>query len=898
MPRPASRIPHAPHPGDIGALILIAVLVLGPCQLVAGDAPAPGKTVVRIREPRATSYRLTADPARSTRGGRWLEAVREADGMVVDLGPRLVVRVEDPARLPALRARLPSGPVLDFDASTVVVDLADAREALDVAAVLASDPDVAWATPVRRHRGVRPTAWGGAPDDPFFDRQYPLDATGVGNGFAPAAGDLNVRSAWPHTRGEGVTIAFFDDGLDVTHPDLGPNLVPELHRNYFTQAGDGRHSNRSQYHGTSVAGLAVAPRDNGVGIAGVAPGARGTAWVIFDATGNLPDTARLADAFGNEVQRVGVQNHSWGNADFAFLEPTAIERLAISNALTHGRGGLGVVMVRSAGNTRIRNYFGSAGIGDLNADGFGNEPGAMAVASVRRDGRVASYSTPGAAVLVAAPGGEAAEGSQVFTLDPVGDAGRSTVGGSGPELADYLSGARATPGTSYSAPLISGVAALMLAARPDLHRADLQILLALASRPTDRTEAQRRPNGAGLSWSPDTGFGMPDAGEAVRRALALASPGRPRVRIATTAQGPVTIPDDGLAVEVRVGGGSALRFAAAPGTGLHPDPEAGPWRPLVDVGTASLPIVEDLSGRAVLIRRTAVPVADAIQRAADAGAVLAVVTHDAPGNGRVLLAQTDGVRIPAVLVGQQDGDTARTLLGGPGAVEVRTTLQAARFPLVVDPGLVLDAVQVRITAGHTRAGDLRVTVRSPAGTTSVLQRATHRSGAQVPEWWYSSKQHLLEGGRGAWEVAVSDESPGAVGSIGAVELILTGVGIGDLDADGLDDDWERTHWGDLGAAPDGDDDLDGWTHAAEQFLGTDPRQDDRPPDAALAWSEPGRLRLAWPVGRPGTFEVLSASDPAGPFLPVGTAHREPPEGAWFLSDGLPGRFLRVRQVGP
>jgi len=46
---------------------------------------------------------------------------------------------------------------------------------------------------------------------------------------------------------------------------------------------------------------------------------------------------------------VAVQNDSWGNAGVALDGPSLLEQIGISNAITQGRNGRGVIMVRSAG---------------------------------------------------------------------------------------------------------------------------------------------------------------------------------------------------------------------------------------------------------------------------------------------------------------------------------------------------------------------------------------------------------------------------------------------------------------------------------------------------------------------------------------------------------------------
>jgi subtilisin family serine protease len=83
---------------------------------------------------------------------------------------------------------------------------------------------------------------------------------------------------------------------------------------------------------------------------------------------------------------------------------------------------------------------------------------------VPRLGHVASFSNPGAALLVSAPG------LSDYTDDRLGTAGYSS--------ADYVWGA----GTSYAAPTVAGVIALMLQANPDLGYRDVQQTLVNRNR--------------------------------------------------------------------------------------------------------------------------------------------------------------------------------------------------------------------------------------------------------------------------------------------------------------------------------------------------------------------------------------------------------------------------------
>ena len=126
----------------------------------------------------------------------------------------------------------------------------------------------------------------------------------------------------------------------------------------------------------------------------------------------------------------------------------------------------------------------------------------ITVGAVGKDGLHTDYSTPGAALTVTGPVGDFRAVSQLMTTDIGGGCTNSGVG------------------TSYSAPVVSGVIALMLEANPNLGWRDVQGILAVTSTnvadPSDRTATT---NAAGIWHSNLYGFGIIDAKRGVDTAL-------------------------------------------------------------------------------------------------------------------------------------------------------------------------------------------------------------------------------------------------------------------------------------------------------------------------------------------------------------------------------------------
>ena len=338
-------------------------------------------------------------------------------------------------------------------------------------------------------------AGGLLPLDELASYQWQLQNNGQTGGTAGI--DLNLAGVWPDYTGRGQRVGIVDDGFDFTHRDLAGRF--DLTRDRDFRDGDAAPAaGPEDSHGTMVAGVVGAAAGNG-GMAGVAYGATLLGFRVgFGADGTLAQfTAALA-----AQKEVDVSNQSWGFArpfsdDFGSSGFAAFEA-ALAATATTGRQQLGTVLVAAAGNGR------AAG-DNVNYHNFQNSPYVIAVAALDHDGVIAPFSTPGAAVLVAAPG------VAIGTVDGPGDAGAVT--------GDYA----IAHGTSFAAPAVSGVVALMLEANPLLGARDVQEILACSARQVGsgagwQTNGATSWNGGGRQFSHDYGFGLVDARAAVRLA--------------------------------------------------------------------------------------------------------------------------------------------------------------------------------------------------------------------------------------------------------------------------------------------------------------------------------------------------------------------------------------------
>lgn len=841
----------------------------------------------QLREPHLRRYRIGPEPARD-----WVVAKPEGNpDRSVEMSSRVVLKLSSPEDFSRLTARRPLQLSRTVSSNVFILQAPNAVTALREADRLARLPGVMASHPVMRRELKLHGPYAPPPNDPYFafhpdkpvwEYQWSLENRGADG--TRLGMDLNVRAAWPFSRGEGVTIAIADNGMEVSHPDLATRTAGAPHYHFGNGSTNGSVAG-SAWHGTCVAGLAAAESGNQLGIAGVAPRARLASWTIFPTGAAALTGEQLMEMFQYRSNTVAVQNHSWGTLGRGLAGPTVEERAGIDHAVHLGRGGRGVVMVRSAGNDRAR--------GDnANDDGYLADPLVIGVGAVDYNGRVTFYSTPGACLLLAAPGGDGT--INLLTTDRTGANGYNfPTYPDDPPFADY------TPygfyGTSAAAPLISGVAALLLSVNTNFTYRDVQQILLHSARHFDLADPDLLTNGAGFRVSHNAGFGVPDAGLAVR--LAQDWTNRPPLTQVTLASTNVlAIPDDGLRVIVTGENipTNLASIAASAGLGLHPDAPTPDW-PLFYAGLATNPIPQNLTGQVALIQRGTNDFSEKITHAAQAGAAAAIIFNNAGGDARLIMGQTDFSPIPNVFIGQTQGEALRDLLATNGTAQARLQLNATDGTFTVTNTLLCEHVAVQIQTDHARRGDLRFTLISPQGTRSVLQRVNDDDTPGPADWTYVSTHHFYESSAGDWRLEISDQQLASTGSVLLAALTIYGVAITDSDGDGLDDAWEMTQFGSLARGPRDDPDGDGFQNAREQVMGTSPLG----PDAAFAL-DLSRLngsfaRLSWPGQTNRSYEIFSATNVAAPFTLVTNLPGSFCEMEWIptLTNGAE-RFFRVR----
>ena len=391
-----------------------------------------------------------------------------------------------------------------------VVEFAGNADAAIVGAVsLLKAPGVLTAEPMLAHQLLHRFV----PNDPYFaynaaNPGYQWHLNNTGQNGATAGSDVNVVSVWDSFKGTGIRIGIVDDGLEVGHPDLAPNV--DLANSFDFNNNDNDPSpGATNFHGTSCAGVAAARGNNGIGGSGVAPEATLVGLRLIAA----PTTDQQeADAFSYKTDIISAKSNSWGPYDgaFGYAGPGALSAQALADAATTGRNGKGTVFLWAAGN-------GNGSGDDSNYDGWANSIYAIAVSAMNDKGRSAYYSEPGANILVCAPSNGGKEG--ITTTDRTGALGYNEDGGTVeyPDFADN-NYTNTFGGTSSATPAVAGVVALMLQANPNLTARDVQEVLVRSATQNDQFDGDWITNGAGFHFNVKYGAGLVNAQQAVSMA--------------------------------------------------------------------------------------------------------------------------------------------------------------------------------------------------------------------------------------------------------------------------------------------------------------------------------------------------------------------------------------------
>lgn len=300
--------------------------------------------------------------------------------------------------------------------------------------------------------------------------------------------DIGSGTAWQNSlsMGGSVTVAVIDSGLDLTHPEFDPALVPGKVVGTYNAATSTMTTTDTDVtdmigHGTHVAGIIGAATNNGIGVASIGAGVHILAIKVMDDLVGSTDSFTLAKAVSYAADAgARVINLSLGGPDRSRVEMNALSYAVLK----------GAVVAISAGNSALAgNIIGYPGAYAPEITGL-LCVGALAPAAGGTPEQVAAFSTHNFSLTIAAPG--------VEILSTVPRA-----------LGDYAYAS----GTSMAAPFVAGAAAFILDRYPTLTPENVVNHL----RTTARTGFPL-PSGAKDPFAYYYGSGGLDAGAAMQKA--------------------------------------------------------------------------------------------------------------------------------------------------------------------------------------------------------------------------------------------------------------------------------------------------------------------------------------------------------------------------------------------
>ena len=321
----------------------------------------------------------------------------------------------------------------------------------------------------------------------------------------------NIENAHQITLGENITIAIIDDGVDINNPEFNMPGKIVAARNIISNSNDPKPRNEDDNHGTACAGVAAA---SGIKASGVAPAAKILPIRNMSELGSIYEANAFYWAVNNGADIISC---SWGPEDGDYSNPhdpvhttftdmPAHTRLAIEFAIKEGRHGKGCVILFAAGN----------GNEDVKYDNYASNPNVIAVAACNDTGKKSVYSDYGDAVWCCFPSSDWGEPDMqhpealtkgIYTTDRTGGAGYN------PDD-DYCDD---FGGTSSACPGVAGIAALILAANPDLSAEDVKFIIKESCEIIDSANGNYNNDRRSIYY----GYGKPDAEKAVKRAIEL-----------------------------------------------------------------------------------------------------------------------------------------------------------------------------------------------------------------------------------------------------------------------------------------------------------------------------------------------------------------------------------------
>lgn len=237
---------------------------------------------------------------------------------------------------------------------------------------------------------------------------------------------LDIEPAWVQSKGQGITVAVIDTGVDVTHPDFEGRAVQGY-------VAPGQTDMDKHGHGTHVAGIIAAGDNNGIATTGVAPDVK-----IWSAKVTGDDGRGSSDWMAQ-----GIVEAVNAGVDVINVSMTANAPMPLVDAAINQANARGIPVFAAAGNDALK------GSPTRWPAAYGST---IAVGSVTRSGTLSNFSNTNSYVDITAPG------SAIMSLLPGTMTGMMS-------------------GTSQATPHVAGTAALLKALKPGITPEEIKQVL-------------------------------------------------------------------------------------------------------------------------------------------------------------------------------------------------------------------------------------------------------------------------------------------------------------------------------------------------------------------------------------------------------------------------------------
>jgi subtilisin family serine protease len=291
--------------------------------------------------------------------------------------------------------------------------------------------------------------------------------------------DINVESVHESgILGKGIVVTVVDNGASIRHPDIAPNFIKDGSYNFHKSATDYRndttHLSYNQ-HGTNTSSVIGALKNNVIGAYGVSPGVslKSMNWLE---SGNQ-STSNLSMALGHDKisSDTDIFNQSWGfSGTQGTIKPGKAWNTIYNTGVSLGRNGKGYVYIKSSGNNHAAKCDSSpfTGIdiacGTSMVDTLQSLPAQIVVGGIDKYNKHSSFASTGSNLWITAPA------TRIFMAD------------FSKNYAKYgLYYYKSANGTSFSGPIVAGVAALMLETNPNLGWRDVKHIMASTADKVD-----------------------------------------------------------------------------------------------------------------------------------------------------------------------------------------------------------------------------------------------------------------------------------------------------------------------------------------------------------------------------------------------------------------------------